>query len=387
MDSAFKLAAAFYASVEHDPVLRALYPSKTFKCAIEGLALFLAEVLGGPREYTKTRWSVSLRDIHERLKIGPEHREHWIEKMFRAIDEVGIAEPERSALRRYFEEASTYVVNHPVAAGGIDAVPIEHDLGHDIGRRWADRRTFEEAASAVRSGDAARAIGLAESLDDRVLLLAVLGKMSGSGVAELIGYVRSKLLADPELVRARYATDRTLLHEASGQGRAAIVELLLELGADSNAVDHFGHAPLYYAGNLCAAESGGDVVRALVEGGANVDAHDGAKRCTALHMAARRGHVRVAEALADCGAHIEARDSAGDTPLRRAVNCGQRDVAALLLSRGADLHSVGSRALTPLRAGRGAAMQLLLEASAANGLPGIVEVQGKDARRNGRGGR
>src|ERR1039457_7040725 len=197
MDSAFKLAAAFYARVEHDPVLRALYPAKTFKCAIEGLALFLAEVLGGPREYTKTRWSVSLRDIHERLKIGPEHREHWIEKMFRAIDEVGIAEPERSALRRYFEEASTYVVNHPVAAGGIDAVPIEHDLGHDIGRRWADRRTFEEAASAVRSGDAARAIGLAESLDDRVLLLAVLGKMSGSGVAELIGYVRSKLLADP----------------------------------------------------------------------------------------------------------------------------------------------------------------------------------------------
>src|SRR5258706_3438094 len=40
--------------------------------------------------------------------------------------------------------------------------------------------------------------------------------------------------------------------------------------------------------------------------------------------------------------------------------CGKADVAALLLSRGADLHSVGSRGLTPLGAGRGALMQQLL---------------------------
>jgi truncated hemoglobin YjbI len=48
IDGCRKLATAFYARVEHDPVLRPLFPS-TFKCAIEGLAMFLTEFLGGPR--------------------------------------------------------------------------------------------------------------------------------------------------------------------------------------------------------------------------------------------------------------------------------------------------------------------------------------------------
>jgi ankyrin repeat protein len=91
-----------------------------------------------------------------------------------------------------------------------------------------------------------------------------------------------------------------------------------------------------------------------------VDAHDGVKHCTALHMAARRGNAEVAEALLACGADIEARDSLGDTPLRRSVNCGKTAVAALLLSRGADLHSKGSKGLTPLLAARSAAMSRLL---------------------------
>ena len=98
------------------------------------------------------------------------------------------------------------------------------------------------------------------------------------------------------------------------------------------------------------------MVRALVRAGAKVDARDGAKHCTALHMAARRGNVEVAEALLDCGADIESRDSLGDTPLRRSVNCGKTAVAALLLARGADLHSKGSKGLTPLLAARSAAM-------------------------------
>jgi len=92
-----------------------------------------------------------------------------------------------------------------------------------------------------------------------------------------------------------------------------------------------------------------------------VDACDGAKHCTALHMAARRGNVEVAEALLECGANIEARDSLGETPLRRAVNCDQTGVATLLLARGADLHSLGSKGLTPLSAARTTAMRRLLQ--------------------------
>jgi ankyrin repeat protein len=78
-------------------------------------------------------------------------------------------------------------------------------------------------------------------------------------------------------------------------------------------------------------------------------------------MAARRGNVDVIGALLDGGADVEARDSAGDTPLRRAVNCNKVEAARLLLARGADPHSKGSRALTPALAARGDQMKQVFD--------------------------
>ncbi len=172
--------------------------------------------------------------------------------------------------------------------------------------------------------------------------------------------MHARLTADPALAQERYAS-RTLLHEAAAAGRPPTVELLLRLGADPNAQTDGGHTPLYCAGNECAVEGGGLVVRALVRGGADVDAHDGAKQCTALHMAARRGNVAIAEALLDCGANLEARDRAGETPLRRAVNCNKLDVASLLVALGADVQSRGSKGLTPVGAARTTAMKQVLQ--------------------------
>ena len=235
-------------------------------------------------------------------------------------------------------------------------------------RRWEVHQAIEETVAAVRRGDGDRAVALAESpivragFDrDRAAFVSLLALMSGSGEAAVEYFVRQKLLGDAGLVKERYAGGRTLLHGASGAGNLATVELLLRLGADPNARDQAGHTPLYSVGNECSAAGGGSVVRALVQAGANVDAHDGVKHSTALHMAARRGNVDVAEALLDCGADMEARDSKGETPLRRAVNCGKTEVAALLLRRGADLRSRGSRGVTPLEAARTAAMKTLLE--------------------------
>jgi len=197
---------------------------------------------------------------------------------------------------------------------------------------------------------------------NRSVFAALLALMIAKGDAAMLRYVREKLRAEPALAWERYS-GRTLLHAAAAAGHLATVELLLDLGAAPGVCDDGGHTPLYCAANQCDIEGGANVVRALVQAGADVDACQGVKHCTPLHMAARRGSVEIAAALLDCGAAIEARDSLGDTPLRRAVNCSKPAVAELLLARGADIHSKGSKGLTPLSAARGSAVRRLFQES------------------------
>ena len=291
-----------------------------------------------------------------------------MENMVEALVDAQIEEPLRSALREFFKQASAHVVNsgEPVPAAPDPSGPLGDAVRREIGRRWEAQCGLDEVVAAVRGGEAERAVALAESSvlltrfqRDRSVLAGLLGMMMGSGNAAMLGYVQEKLIDDPALVRERYA-GRTLLHEASAQGNLAMVHLLLQLGADANANDGGGHNPLYCLANEYRASEGGGVVRALVDGGANVNANGGVKHCTALHMAARRGNVEVAEALLDYGADINARDSLGDTPLRRSVNCDRIQVADLLLRRTADVHSIGNKGLTPLLAARTTAMKQLL---------------------------
>jgi Ankyrin repeats (3 copies)/Ankyrin repeats (many copies) len=294
-----------------------------------------------------------------------------LKNMFKAMEDVQIEEPARDALRRFFEESSAYLVNQqdaPSSSTAKEAIETPPKLIHqELAQRWDEQLTLDETVACVREGDADRAMALIESSlaqscfnRDPAAFLRLLAVMAGSGHASTINYVRQKLVSDPELVRGRYGAGRTLLHDAAAAGNLAIVEMMLRAGADPNATDQYGHTPLYCVGNAYNIKGGENVVRVLVQRGANVHAHDGIKHCTALHMAARRGNVPVAAALLDCGADIEARDGLGDTALRRAVNCGKAEMAAFLLSRGADVHSIGSRGLTPQQVARGAAMKQLL---------------------------
>src|SRR6266436_3080592 len=127
-----KLSALFYARVEQDPLLRPLFPGKTLKCAVEELAAFLTQFLGGPNEDAQRRWWLSLRESHLRFAIGPKERDAWMKNMLRALDE------ERTD-------------------------PPEDHIHREIVRRWDAQRGLDEAVTAIRRGDAHGAIVLAES--------------------------------------------------------------------------------------------------------------------------------------------------------------------------------------------------------------------------------
>jgi ankyrin repeat protein len=148
----------------------------------------------------------------------------------------------------------------------------------------------------------------------------------------LVHFVIDAAESDPSLATRRFA-GTTLLHFAAGASCLEVVELLLRFGVDPNVQGRGDHTPLYCVANECASETGAEVVRMLVRAGADVNACCGVTRATALHMAARRGHVEIARALLDSGASLGARDRKGDTPLQRAINCRKNGVAQLLLER------------------------------------------------------
>src|SRR5438046_1120569 len=96
-----RLADAFYTRIEQDPFLRPMFPKELVRPR-EKQALFLAELFGGPAEYTKTgkRTSSSgLACIHAPFAIGPAEVEAWLGHMLAAMDQAGIPEPERSMMR------------------------------------------------------------------------------------------------------------------------------------------------------------------------------------------------------------------------------------------------------------------------------------------------
>lgn len=355
-----QLSEAFYARVKRDPVLRPLFPGKSMKCAVNAFAAFLAQFLGGPGEDAQERWWLSLRESHLRFKVGPRERQAWLSNMLEALEDLPVDEPIRLALRDLFERSSAYIVNTGQAPGKPAAPEnVSPDCIHrKIAERWAEQRALDDLVAAIRDGHSRRALELAQSPTlelrfsrDRAVFAHVLGLMMAGGRGALLEYAERELLADPALARVPNRYGRTLLHDAAAQKNLRMVELLLRLGADPNAG---GHPPLYCVANECPVTGGGDVVRALVRAGARVDERSDSKRCTALHMAARRGNTEVAGALLDCGADINAPDRAGVTPLQRAKNCRKPAVALLLVSRGADARLSPTYRRGSARSGKGA---------------------------------
>lgn len=351
--------------MEQDPLLRPLFPS-TFTCAIEEFSAFLVQFLGGDADATQRRWWLSLRESHNRFEIGPLERKAWLRAMTMTLDDKSVITDAgvRSELLEFFRRSSAHVVNQ----GRVPA-PAQ-PLSGELAPLWDEQLALDEAVALLRSPDEARRC--LELLQSSVLQArfarspavhaSVLALAAKSRAPLLREYAVDQIRANPSLIHERYKGWRTLLHDASGAGDASLVEQLLDMGAGQTDDDR-GRSPLYCVGNECSAPGASRIVRALLQTSpAGVNAAHGVKRCTALHMAARRGNVEVIGALLDGGADIEARDSAGDTPLRRAVNCNKVEAAKLLLARGADPHSKGSRALTPALATRSSEMKQLFSA-------------------------
>ena len=184
-----------------------------------------------------------------------------------------------------------------------------------------------------------------------------------------VGDVESikKLLAGGADVNGKNKGGYTALHLAAKRGQAAAAAALLEAKANIGLASKSGktalHYVAYYNGNL-------DLAKALLDAGAAVNAKDG-KNKTPLDYALSKKRTELAELLRskggkttkelaaaeniftaaevgdleaikkhlEGGADVNAANKKGYTALHMAVRRGQKDAAALLLEKGANVNA------------------------------------------------
>lgn len=74
----------------------------------------------------------------------------------------------------------------------------------------------------------------------------------------------------------------------------------------------------------------------------------GYRWCTALGIAAQRGHKSITGALIRAGSNLDAEHSSGDRPLHLAARMGHVEAITVLVEAGASVDSHGARGETAL---------------------------------------
>jgi ankyrin len=247
--------------------------------------------------------------------------------------------------------------------GGVRVTHLLLDLGADVNTRRNDHQTPLHLASYYGNVEIVRLL-----LDHGADLEAATGN-TGEKPLHKVSYGKYRFQEDgvhaTQLLLDRGADvniqrndHQTPLHLASYFGNVEIVRLLLNHGADLEAIaaGEGGEKPLHQVsyGECRSQEDGIRVTQLLLDHGADVNTRRSDHQ-TPLHLASYFGNVEIVRLLLDHGADLEAVwGNMGDKPLHQ-VSYGkyrsQEDgirVTQLLLDRGADVNTQRNDHQTPL---------------------------------------
>jgi ankyrin repeat protein len=173
---------------------------------------------------------------------------------------------------------------------------------------------------------------------------------SDSGKHDVVSALLRHGHPHPNILEHTYRFGQTALSLASRAGHAVVVELLLGHDLQRTTVkmsDETGWTPL-----IQSAKHGSSKVLSLLldkQGAAGNVVHCDCAGKTALHWAARLGHVAAMQTLLEGGAFIDATDNVGRTPLWYAVRNGHAEAVEVLLKANAATHVSDMLERTPLQ--------------------------------------
>ncbi|KAM0514400.1 hypothetical protein ACHAPE_006982 [Trichoderma viride] len=135
------------------------------------------------------------------------------------------------------------------------------------------------------------------------------------------------------------------LKPAIEYGHSAMVELLIQLGADiETIVGYRCHRPLH----LAIQNEHMAIIKLLLDKGANIENASNLNNETPLHVAARIENPEITALLLEKGADIKTLKCFGKTPLHSAAEWANVAVIKLLLEKGANIKVRDSHDRTPL---------------------------------------
>lgn len=137
--------------------------------------------------------------------------------------------------------------------------------------------------------------------------------------------VISRLAPATQDIDVRGTNGKTALMIAAKAGETALVEKLLLLGADPNAININGGTPIMFA----AISGNATIIQQLIDANANIDAR-GNNGWSALMIAVAKGHLAATKLILDIGADINTQDIYLWTPLLRASYENRADIVRWL---------------------------------------------------------
>ncbi len=125
------------------------------------------------------------------------------------------------------------------------------------------------------------------------------------------------------------------------------VKKLLSSGAHIESIDRDGRTPLL--NSISGDDYSIDLVRVLVDAGADVNSQDSAG-FTALHFCAQEKQLATARLLIDSGADVNLKDQWGNGPLARSLGNAPENalIIELLISSGADPYMKNESDISPM---------------------------------------